>query len=271
MNGITDYYDRHREREWERLDRRHRMEFALTMRSLKEHLPAAPARVLDVGGGPGRYAIALAQLGHRVTLLDAAPGCLDLARRKAAEAEVQLAAVESGDARDLSRFKDETFDAVLLMGPLYHLIEETDRRAALREGRRVLRPGGLVFAAFLTRFAPIRAMAKESPEWPLENQQRFARILAEGVYQSAPGEEGFPTAYYVHPTEIKPLMESEGFETLDLLACEGVVSQVEEKLNELPKQAFEMWADLNYKLGRDPSVHGGAEHLLYVGRKSMRL
>jgi len=83
MNEITDYYDRHREREWERLERRHRTEFALTMRSLKEHLSAAPAHVLDVGGGPGRYAIALAQLGHRVTLLDAASGCLELARKKA--------------------------------------------------------------------------------------------------------------------------------------------------------------------------------------------
>jgi len=66
-------------------------------------------------------------------------------------------------------------------------------------------------------------------------------------------------------------MESEGFETLDLLACEGVVSRVEEKLNELPTHTFEMWADLNYRLGRDPSVHGGAEHLFYVGKKPMRL
>lgn len=106
--------------------------------------------------------------------------------------------------RGTLRFKDETFDAVLLMGPLYHLIEEKDRRAALRQGRRVLRSGGLVFAAFLTRFAPIRAIAKDSPEWPLENQQRFARILAEGVYQSAPGEEGFPTAYYIHPPRSSP-------------------------------------------------------------------
>ena len=66
-------------------------------------------------------------------------------------------------------------------------------------------------------------------------------------------------------------MESEGLETLGLIACEGVISMIEEKINELTGEAFEAWVELNYKLGRDPTVHGAAEHLLYVGRKARRL
>jgi S-adenosylmethionine-dependent methyltransferase len=266
MAGIADYYDKNRQREWERLERRHRTEFALTMRSLAEHLPPSPVDILDIGGGPCRYAIALAKIGHRVTLLDPSTECLDLARQKATEERVQLAAIESGDARDLSRFQGESFDAALLMGPLYHLVEEADRQATLREARRVLRPRGLVFAAFLTRYAPIRKMAKESPEWPLKEPDRFARILEQGVVLATDREKGFPDSYFAHPTEVKPFMEAGGFETLDLLACEGVVSMIEEKLNKSSPEAFEVWVEVNYRLGRDLCTHGGAEHLLYVGR-----
>ena len=62
-------------------------------------------------------------------------------------------------------------------------------------------------------------------------------------------------------------MERSGFETLDLIACEGVVSMIDDQLNELTGDLWQAWVDLNYQLGKDPSVHGAAEHVLYVGRK----
>jgi ubiquinone/menaquinone biosynthesis C-methylase UbiE len=243
------------------------MEFAVTMRALKDYLPPAPAKILDVGGGPGRYAIALAQLGYHVTLFDLSWGCLALAKQKAQQAGVKIEGFEYGDARDLSRFAAGSFDAILLMGPLYHLLAEEDRRQALREARRVLRFGGLLFAAFITRNAVIRWAAKEEPDWIIRHPERLKALLSSGALRKAPGEPGFTSAHFAHPNEIKPLMESEGFETLDLIACEGVVSMIEEKINELTDEAFAAWVELNYVLGKDPNVHGAAEHLLYVGRK----
>ena len=138
MGKVERFYDQNPEYEWERLER-HRTEFAVTMRAFEDYLPKPPARILDVGGGPGRYAIALTQRGYEVTLFDLSRGCLDLAREKAEEAGAKLAGYEHGDAQDLSRFQDESFDAVLLLGPLYHLLEEGERRLAIREARRVLR------------------------------------------------------------------------------------------------------------------------------------
>ena len=116
---VESYYDDSAEREWARLER-HRTEFAVTMRALAEHLPAPPAAVLDVGGGPGRYAIALAAMGYSVTLLDLSSESLEFARGKAAEAGVELAGYLHVDARDLSAIPAESYDAVLLMGPLGH-------------------------------------------------------------------------------------------------------------------------------------------------------
>jgi S-adenosylmethionine-dependent methyltransferase len=266
MSEIEIFYDRNAQYEWGRLEH-HRTEFAVTLRALKDYLPPAPAKILDVGGGPGRYAIALAQLGYEVTLFDLSQNCLELAKQKAREAGAHIAGFEHGDARDLSRFADESFDSVLLMGPLYHLLEDAERRQAICEARRVLKPKGIIFAAFITRGAVIRWAAKEEPDWIIKHPERLEALLSSGALQKRPSDVGFTSAYFAHPAEIRPLMESEGFETLDLLACEGVVSMIEEKINELAGEAFEAWVELNYKLGKDPSVHGAAEHLLHVGWK----
>src|SRR5512136_2362422 len=109
MSGYADLishiYDKDPQHEWERMDR-HRTEFAVTLRAMHEYLPSPPARVLDCGGGPGRYAIELARQGYDVTLFDLSAGNLALAREKADEAGVMLAGVEQGTALDLSWFAD---------------------------------------------------------------------------------------------------------------------------------------------------------------------
>lgn len=262
---VERFYDQNPQYEWERLER-HRTEFAVTLRALADYLPGPPAKILDIGGGPGRYAIELARRGHEVTLFDLSRGCLEFAAEKAKEVGAELAHYEHGNATDLSRFADEEFDAVLLMGPLYHLLEEGERRRAVGEAKRVLKPEGLIFAAFITRYAPIRWAAKYEPELIIEDRETLVEVLISGRLRARPGG-GFTDAYFIHPSEIKPLLEGEGFQTLDLIACEGLISMIEEKINELSGEPWERWVELNYRLGKDLSVHGGAEHLLYIGRK----
>ena len=265
---VESFYDGAAQYEWDRLER-HRTEFAVTMRAMKDYLPAPPAKIIDIGGGPGRYSIALAQQGYDITLVDISSNSLAFARRKAREAGVKLSRCIHSCATDLSKLPAEKYDAVLLMGPMYHLWKERERKKAIREAIRLVKPSGLIFASFVTRFAAIRHAAKFAPEGMLDKRRWHwaQRILETGIYNPSAKNHGWTHAYFTHPAEIKPLFEQEGIETFSLVACEGVVSMIEEKLNELEGELWERWVDLNYRLGKEPSLHGAVEHLLYVGKK----
>lgn len=265
MNAVAAHYDNDPEREWERLAR-HRTEFAVTTRVLAEHLPSPPGQILDVGSGPGRYALHLTRQGYRVVLLDLSPRSLDLALEMATREGIYLPPPVQGDATALPEDYTEQFDAVLLLGPLYHLLELADRLAAVREAYRVLRPGGLVFAAFITRFAPLRDAAIHSPQWIIDNPERFRQLLDEGL-NPAYASSGFPDAYFARPEEIVPLMEAGGFQTLGLQGCEGIIAGHEEAVNALEGEAWAAWVALNYRLGQEPALYGAADHLLYIGAR----
>lgn len=262
MNKVESFYDSSPETEWARQER-HRTEFAVTQRALAEFLPPPPARVLDIGGGPGRYAIHLATQGYAVTLLDLSSANLKLARAKAREHNVRLDDYIHANALDLPARVTGPFDAALLLGPLYHLTRLEDRRAAVQAALDVLRPGGVLFAAWICVFAPLRDAAIKYPEREAL-LLREARFLEDGAYD---GDGGFTEAYFAHPAEIEAFMAGFDLRPLAFLACEGIAAGHEEALNNLQGAAWDYWADLNYRLSKEPSLRGAADHLLYIGCK----
>jgi S-adenosylmethionine-dependent methyltransferase len=271
ISAVEKLYDDDPQREWERMDR-HRTEFAVTLRALAEHLPPPPAHILDCGGGPGRYAIELARQGYRVTLFDLSAGNLELARQKVAEAGVTLDVFERGSALDLSRYADESFDAVLLLGPLYHLMDEGQRLRAVQEAARVLISGGPLFAAFIARYAGLRDAARRNPSWVLNDPGWAEQILTTGrllplQLTSEGGETPGFIAHAAHPSELIPLLREAGLEVETVLCSEGMVSMIETLVNALNGPAWDAWADLNYRVAADQSLHSSGEHLLAVAVK----
>jgi S-adenosylmethionine-dependent methyltransferase len=267
MSVIEDFYNRNAATEWERLTK-HRTEFAVTLLALEEFLPKPPATILEIGGGPGRYAIALTQRGYTVTLTDLAQANLDVARHQAEIAGVTLHKVLRQDALHLNEISSAQYAAVLMMGPLYHLLTIEERLQAIGEAKRALQPGGLIFAAFCTRFAPLRDCAADYPEWLADHADYLAHLSTTGVQDVDVG--GFTNAYFAHPDEIIPLLEAQGFVTLSLIGCEGIVAGHEAKVNTLTGEVWEKWVRFNYKLGKEPALRGAADHLLYVGRRAER-
>lgn len=154
-----------------------RLEQLRTLELLARWLPAAPAVILDVGGAAGRYALPLAASGYDVHLVDPVPLHISQAQEASRAASRPLISIRTGDARALP-FADGSADAVLLLGPLYHLIDREERLQALREAVRVLKPHGVAVVAGISRFAStadgiVAGMlcAPSSPRWSLRMSQ----------------------------------------------------------------------------------------------------
>ena len=269
---VRRFYQISAQREWERLAtvRLGAMEFAVNKAWIGKYLPPPGARVLDIGGGPGRYAIWLSRLGYRVTLADLSPDLLAVAREKCAEERAELEAIVEANAVDLSQFEGASFDAVLCLGPLYHLLTEEDRRSAAAELLRVLRPGGPVFAAFLNRLHILRVVVdQEIPFFTPYTFDLVKRWHEEGIFISpVPGI--FTDSYSIHPRDAVPFMESCGFQTLDLISSQSIAADVQTDLASFKERQPELypWVMENLlAIANEPSAVGSAFHLLYIGRR----
>jgi len=272
-SSVKAYYASLGEGEWRRLERPAdgAVEYAVTLATLERHLTRASA-ILDIGGGPGRYAIALAERGHRVTLADLSPELLVIAREKvvAAHAEDQVSEIVEADACDLTRWKAGSFDAALSLGPFYHLTEAREREAAARELARVVRPGGHVFVAAIPRLSFLqRTIALPDERHHLLDGEWLRRLLEDGVFENEVRGR-FSLGYGVESGEIERLFESNGFAQIEVISAEsasiGVESQVGEMI-ETGGPVSEALLRLMIDLAGDPRLIGSARHQLFVGRR----
>jgi ubiquinone/menaquinone biosynthesis C-methylase UbiE len=261
--------------EWGRLDREP-LEFLINWHYIRQFLPPS-GNILDNGAGPGKYSMALAQHGYRVTLTDLTPRLVDIARDKAVELGLtnQIDGFYVADARDLRHWKEGQFDAALMMGPLYHLQDEEDRNAAVKELYRVTKKDGIVFVAFMSRVRHVLNSLLEPQRWkPNDQLDTIRQFMKTGIFDHH--DEGrFTGAYYFPIDEIQPFMESHGFETLHLIGSTnlGAVFTPEqwEYWQNRGEKEFEKLLNLLIELAKDPYVLGVSSHLLYIGTKKAAL
>jgi ubiquinone/menaquinone biosynthesis C-methylase UbiE len=198
------------------------LEFARTQELILRFLPPVPATIYDVGGGPGVYSFWLAELGHRVHLVDIAPPHIAHACQRAAQpGSPQLASIEQGDARRL-RFADGTADVVILHGPLYHLTERADRLAALQEARRVLRSGGLLLAFAIGHFASTIVGLVRGMVFDREYLDMVTQEITTGQHRRPPSwPRLFTTAFFHRPEQLRAEIDAAGLTCNDVLAVQG--------------------------------------------------
>lgn len=235
-----------------------RLEFARTKELLLRYLPPPPVRVLDVGGGPGVYAEWLADAGYDVKLVDLTPLHVREARQLAAGRFV----AEEGDARALDE-ADASYDVVLLLGPLYHLVDRGDRLRALTEARRVLRPRGLLVAAAISRFGSLldgflRGRLDETG-WKL-----VERALADGRHLPGSGRALFTNAYFHLPEELEAEVEDARFRLLGLFGIEGPAWLRAETLDD--EDGLETAVRVARAVEQERTVIGASAHLLAIAR-----
>lgn len=264
---IAASYNSDPERENHRLER-HQLEHDLTWKYLDHYLPSQGS-IMEVGTATGSYTLELARRGYTLTAVDLSAALIEKCRKnlRAEGLEMQVQLVVA-DARDLSEVTEPVFDAVLMMGPLYHLIVEADRKAALKEAFDRLPEGGILFSSFISRFGILGDLLNDHPEW-IEDQVEVLSVLEKGKRPDEYPRGGF-RGYFAQPSEIAPLHEEMGFDTLVVAGVEPIISADDESYNKLEGKQRQQWLDLLFTLSTEKSILGASRHLLYVGKKRKR-
>ncbi len=248
------------------------IELARTQELIMRYMPPPPAVVFDIGGAAGVYALWLAARGYEVHLIDAVPLHIEQAQQaSSAQSHTPLSEMEVGDARSLKR-ADTSVNVVLLLGPLYHLTERADRLAALREAHRILRPGGILFAAAISRFASVLDGLRQG----LFDDPVFAQIverdLTEGQHRNPTNHPAyFTTAFFHDPRELEAEVKESGFLYERTLPIEGPLwlsSYVVDNFQDQKRR--ELFLALLRRIEQEPSLLGVSAHLLAVARKAQQ-
>ncbi|WP_247000484.1 class I SAM-dependent methyltransferase [Halosolutus gelatinilyticus] len=273
------FYDEYGEREWERLDRDffHRLEWEGTIDRLEAHLPPASGsdapRVLDIGGGAGRYSVWLARRGYKVTLAEPSETQRTIAREKIPERDVEEAAtVVDGDVRDLA-FDDDAFDATCCLGgPLSHVLDADERRRAARELKRVTNPGEPVFVSVmgLLGIVLITAQYAGRDEEPLD-PSLLPAIVREGdhtgdLVRSRGTEPTLFDCHFFRRDELEALLSDAGLAVETIVALEGVAATRRTRFDDLTAADRDAIREVNDLLRTDRSVADLSPHMLAVCR-----
>ena len=250
-------------------DVRGQIEFARTQEIITRYLPAPPAVVLDIGGGAGSYACWLAKAGYEVHLVD--PVDLHIEQAKEAsdrQPETPIASISLGDARAL-RFVSMSADAVLLLGPLYHLIDKSERLLALGEAYRVLQSSGVMVAAGISRFASLLNFFCKDRLGNSVSRDIVQHDLETGYHRNPTENLEFFTDAYLHrPEELGSEVVEAGFQHQATLAVQGpawLFESVENYWANPDQRATVL--DIIRKVEAEPSILGMSAHILVIGTK----
>jgi ubiquinone/menaquinone biosynthesis C-methylase UbiE len=266
MNDIVDFYTAYDEKN--RLITRHSIERIRSEIIIRRYLINKRMRILDIGGAAGIYSFWLAELGHSVSLIDLTPKHIEQANEIQKTKVDKLESITLGDACNL-QFEDKSFDLVLLMGPLYHLQNRTERVSALRESYRVLKENGTCICAAISRYASmfdgyIRSMIKDSRFYEIMEQD-----IKTGKHMNPENNPSyFTNAYFHHNYELKDEIIESGYKYERIIPVEGFslcIPEIEQKILD-DEYREKLLLDLN-NLECDQTIIGLSPHYLGVGKK----
>ena len=262
-SAVNAIYDNGVLHEWQRLDTSvAHLEFCTTLHLIQKYFPKT-GHVADIGGGPGRYTVELLKQGYQVTLVDLSEKAVAFAKTKCDELKLQPERIIQGDARDLSWLETDTFDAVLLMGPLYHVRQNQDRHHILEDLKRILKPDGVALVAYMNAWGVMRSSLTNHPD-------RFSNLdMAHSMLDTF--EEG--VWYYSTPPIALAEIRSVGLEILSYAGAEGFVGgggmkPILAHLAESNPLAYDNVVHLAVETCELPQYRDTTDHLHIISQKS---
>lgn len=247
-----------------RLDAKHRqLEFLTTDRYVQKYLKPG-CRILEVGAGTGKYSIYYAKQGYSVNAIEYVQYNLDVLKSKITD-DMDIIA-EQGDAINLSRFEDGTFDIVLVLGPLYHLYTEDEVDKCIAEARRVCKKDGVMMFAYLPNDSIMVswALLKGHLKSGYDNKQfdeNFKMI-------SEPSE--IMRAFYID--ELEEIMKKNNIIKINNISTTGIAPHFRDIVDNMSEEEFEIWKNYHFSSCERKEVQGYSTHMLYIGKnKNMEL
>ena len=259
-NFIKTYYsDTYDEDARFQIDKAHRLEFLTTVRYIDKYLKPND-KILEIGAGTGAYSLHYAKQGYQVEALELVERNIDIFKSKITP---DLSAnVAQGNALDLSRYADNSFDMTLSLGPLYHLFTNEDRKKAISEALRVTKPGGFLYIAYLTNDSIIAnyfLRKKHIDELPSS--------IANDTYRLADKPDKVFIGYHID--EFEKLVNLPNYEKLHSVATDSIGNLLREFIDELTEEQFKIWVDYHFAVCERPDLQGYSPHILYIGKKKL--
>ncbi|ELC8444131.1 class I SAM-dependent methyltransferase [Clostridium perfringens] len=263
---IRDYYNENSKNEWLRLnDPYNRLELFSTMYMIKEYFPNE-GKILDIGSGPGRYSIELLKRGYDVTLMDISNKSIDMAKKNIESLGLKADNYICGDALYLDFLDDNSYDGVLLMGPMYHVQSKEDRIRILENCKRVLKPGGVILITYINSLGVLRVGLSDFPQ-EFKNIDKIYELFDEKSFST---EESFTETYFTVPEKAINEVNEVGFNILSRAGAESFLSGQAFYMTKYYLEDKEIYFNL-LKVAtekcEDERFRDSTEHLLIVARK----
>lgn len=228
------------------------VEFEVTMHHLHRFLKPG-MQILDIGAGTGRYASALMTEGYSVKAVELVKRNIDVFLEREPGADVV-----QGDARNMPFIPDATADITLLLGPLYHLIDDEQKLMALKEAKRVTKPDGLVFVAYLMNEYSILSYCFD--------EERIADLMARGVVDNdfhirAQDDELYD---YVRMEDVNRLNAMAGLERVTVFSPDGAADYMRTRLNRMSDETFRLFIEYQKRISERMDLIGAGSHIVDV-------
>ena len=256
MTELEQYYNKFNEEK--RLSSRHgQVEYITTMKYIHKYLEDMPqAAILDIGAGTGRYSVALAQEGYDVTAVELVKYNLGILKSKNSSVKAY-----QGNALNLKRFADESFDMSLLFGPMYHLYTKEDKQKALAEAKRVTKPNGIILVAYcMNEYCVLTYAFKEGHIRECLQKDR----LTEDFHSSAEAKDLYD---YVRIEDIDALNEAAGLKRLQIISPDGPANYMRPVLNAMDEETFSLFIQYHLATCERADLIGAGAHTVDILRK----
>lgn len=252
---LIEYYNKFNEDK--RLTRRHgKVEFIVTLKHIHDYLNKMNnPKIIDIGAGTGKYSIELSNQGYDVTAIELVKHNLSYIKKYDKIKSYQ------GNAIDLSRFKDETFDLTLLFGPMYHLIDENDKIKALNEAKRITKKDGIIMVAYIMNDYCILTHGFKDNNIlnAIENK------MIDDNFKCIKWDNNLYSVYRIE--DIDKLNEKVNLNRIKIITPDGPANYMRNTLNKMSDKEFDKFIEYVLSISDRKDMIGSSAHTIDILKK----